>query len=284
MAIVHPTSIVDPKAELAQDVWIGPFCVIGPDVRIGSKTRLLSHVTVFGPTHIGEECTIWPQAILGGEPQDLKFKGEPSVLRIGPRNDIRESVTMHRGTLQAGGETVIESDNLFMSGVHIAHDCRIGSHVVIANQTQLAGHVRVQDHVSIGGMTGLHHYVTIGQYAYVGGMSRIVHDVPPFMIAEGHPCRIRGVNVIGLQRRHFPEHTISRLKEACRKLFRGPVGDIEPDTIGNLAQAVSHLRRMMGDDPCIKVLLDFVSNTSVGVFGRYLESTRSDHRYSNPVR
>lgn len=284
MPHIHPTAVVDAKSELADDVVVGPFCVVGPGVKIGPRTRLLSHVTVFGLTEIGEDCTVWPQSILGGEPQDLKFKGEPSVLRIGARNDIREGVTMHRGTLQAGGETVVDSDNLFMSGVHVAHDCRVGSHVVIANQTQLAGHVRIQDHVSIGGMTGIHHYVTVGQYAYVGGMSRIVHDVPPFMIAEGHPCRIRGVNVIGLQRRNFPDFTITRLKEACRQLFKGPAGDFEPDTVGNLSQAVNYLRQIMGDDPCIKVLLDFVSNTSIGIFGRYLETTRTDHRYSNPVR
>ncbi len=284
MAQVHPHAVVDPAAELAEDVVVGPFCYVGPRVRIGPGCHLISHVAIFGPTVLGEHNTLWPQVVLGGDPQDLKYRGEPSELIIGDRNEMREGVSVHRGTLCGGGVTRIGNDNLFMSGMHIAHDCQIGSHIVIANATQLAGHVRIHDHAAIGGMTGIHHFVTIGSYSYVGGMSRIVHDVPPFMIVEGHPCRVRGVNVVGLQRRRFSETTIELLKDACRDLFRGPAGEDEPHTVGNMSQALKRWRRDHGKDPSIAMLLDFLVNCSIGVFGRHQEAFRTDHRFSNPVR
>ncbi len=284
MAQIHPSSIIEAGADIADDVTVGPFCYIGANVRLGPGTRLISHVTILGPATLGRCNTVWPQAVLGGVPQDLKYHGEQSQLVIGDHNDIRENVTMHRGTEQGGSITRVGNENLIMAGAHVAHDCAIGDHVILSNNVQLAGHVKIENHANIAGLCGVQSYATIGQYAYVGGMSRIVHDVPPFMIVEGNPCRVRGVNVIGLKRHRFDEAAIERLKDAYHTLFRGPTGDFDPDTVANLNNSLTQLEQAYGDDECIGILVHFMRNTAIGVFGRYEESTRTDNRFSNPVK
>lgn len=274
MATVHPSSAVDSKAHLGEGVEVGPFCHVGPGVVIGPGTRLVSHVTVLGRTTLGAENVVWPQATLGADPQDLKFHGEETRLIIGDHNQIRESVTIHLGTENGGGVTRIGNDNLLMVGAHVAHDCEIGDHVVLANAVHLAGHIRVEDHVVVSGASAVHHYVTIGQFAFIGGMTRIVHDAAPFMIHEGNPAKVRGVNLIGLTRHQFPREEIDRLKEAYRRIFRA-VSEGGPRTV---LDGASKLGADYPEDECIQLLVAFVRNSSAGLYGRHREGARKDSR------
>ncbi len=278
---IHPTAVIEPGAELEDGVSIGPFCYVGPKVKIGSGTRLIGHVTLLGRTVLGSDNTIWPQATLGGDPQDLKFEGEETALIIGDGNEIRESVTIHPGTANGGEVTRVGNDNLFMVGAHIAHDCTIGNHVVLANAVHLAGHISIQNHAVISGASGLHHFVTVGQYAFIGGMTRIVHDAPPFMILEGNPSKVRGVNTIGLARHRFPKENIDHLKDAYRRLFRNNAPD---GVVKTMAESLDHLEAAYPHDECIAMLVRFIRNSSIGMHGRYRESRRSDNRRAAPVK
>ncbi len=280
MTQIHPTAIIEPGAQIADDAIIGPFCHVGPQVVIGPGNRLVGHVTILGRTTLGANNTIWPQAVLGADPQDLKFQGEQSQLEIGDHNVIREMVTIHLGTQNGGGTTKIGNDNLIMVGSHVAHDCVIGNHVILANAVHLAGHICIEDHVVVSGATGIHHYVTLGRYSFIGGMTRIVHDVPPFMIVEGNPSTVRGVNSIGLNRHQFPDDTIDRLKDAYRKLFRKIPDEGKPT---NTADTLDQLESQYPDDECIGLLIRFIRNSSIGLFGRYREARRTDNRHKNPV-
>ena len=275
MTLIHPSSVVDPKADLAHDVQVGPLCHIGRDVKIGPGTRLISHVVVLGPTEIGAANTIWPNATLGGDPQDLKYGGEPTRLVIGDHNQIRESVTMHRGTENDNGVTTIGNHNLFMAYVHVAHDCLIGNHVIIANGVALAGHISVEDFAAIGGETGVHHFVTIGQYAYIGGMCRLVTDVPPYMMVEGSPAKVRGINSIGLVRHGFSPETVDHLKDAYKRLFRNAA---EGTGVGQMSENLIQIEKDYPDDPAIARLVCAIRKASAGVHGRYRESLRADDR------
>ncbi|MAE63311.1 MAG: acyl-[acyl-carrier-protein]--UDP-N-acetylglucosamine O-acyltransferase [Phycisphaeraceae bacterium] len=275
MADIHPTAVVDPGARIADDVEIGPLCCVGADVEIGAGSRLLSQVTVMGHTAIGKGNTLWPHATLGGAPQDLKYSGEPTRLVIGDHNQIREFVTIHRCTGHEEEATRIGDHNMLMAYAHIAHDCVVGSHVIMAN-VALAGHIHIDDYVVIGGGTCVHHYVTIGQYAYLGGMTRVVHDVPPYMVMEGQPARIRGVNQIGLVRNGFESETVEHLKDAYRGLFK--VADTTG--VGRTAQALADLSVRYPDDPHVQHLLQAMRNSEAGVHGRYRESMRPDDRRS----
>lgn len=275
MSNIHPTAVIELGARIADTAAVGPYCYVGSRTAIGPGTRLVSHVTVLGRTTLGADNTVWPQATLGADPQDLKFRGEDSTLEIGDRNVIRESVTMHLGTANGGGVTRVGSDNLFMVGSHVAHDCVIGSHVIMANAVHLAGHIHVEDHVVISGATGVHHYVTVGQYAFIGGMTRIVHDVPPFMIVEGNPSTVRGVNTVGLTRHKFAQDTIDTLKEAYRRLFRKNNSDgcVQP-----MAESLNSLETEYPGDDCVRLLVQFLRNSAVGLHGRFRESLRLDDR------
>lgn len=296
MPKIHPTAVVESTAELADDVEVGPFCAVGPKVRIGAGSRLVSHVAIMGRTTLGEGNTIWPQATLGADPQDLKFRGEETELIIGDHNDIRELVTMHLGTANGGGVTRVGNDNLIMGGSHVAHDCILGNHIIMANNVGLAGHVHVEDHANIGGAVGVHHFVTFGQYCFVGGMSRVVQDVPPFMIAEGAPCVIRGVNAIGLRRHRFSDESVENLKDSYRRLFRRhasrhTVGDEavevpneESQGPSTMAERLALLEAEHGDDECVRMLIDFVRRTMLGMYGRYRESERKDKRIPGPTQ
>lgn len=281
MPTIHPTAVVESGAQLAEDVFVGPFCYVGPQVVIGPGTRLVSHVAVTNHTTLGSNNVIWPHATIGADPQDLKFNHEPSTLIIGDNNDIRENVTIHIGTEIGGGITTVGSDNLLMVGCHIAHDCVIGNHCILSNIVQLAGHIRVEDHAVMAGCSAAHHFVTIGQYAFVGGMTRVVQDVPPFMVLEGNPGRIRKLNDMHLKRHRFPDQTVANLRTAFRRLYRGEDNGEAPTT---KARAVEELAQEFPDDECIQSLVAFIRRTHIGLHGRYLEALRQDKNVTNRTR
>lgn len=221
---IHPTAVIDPKAELDSSVIVGPYAVIGADVRIGADTRVDAHAVISGPTTLGERNYIGSFATVGGAPQDLSYKGEPTELIVGNDNQIREYASIHRGTPSGHQKTVIGDHNLLMAYTHIAHDCIIGNHVILANVATLAGHVEVGDRASIGGLVAVHQFCRIGAYSYVGGLSGLSLDVPPYVILVGtrNRTRISGLNKIGLRRNGFSRQTISELDSAFRIIFRSP--------------------------------------------------------------
>lgn len=281
MPNIHPSSIVEPGAELADDVVVGPFCHVGPKVKIGPGCHLRSHVVLCGRTTLGSHNTIWPHTVIGGDPQDLKFQGEDSEVVIGDHNDIREMVTINKGTAISGGTTRIGSHNLLMAYVHIGHDSIVGDHNILSNCVQLAGHVKIENNANIGGTSAVHHFVTIGSYAFVAGRARIVHDVPPYMVVEGEPARPRKVNTILLKRHHFPQEQIDRLKDAFRTLY----GNAEDgEFAGNMRDNLAALDTAYPNDEHVQELVEAVRRSCSGVYGRYLEGLRHDNRFSNPVR
>jgi len=220
VSAIHPTAIVDPAAQLAGDVSIGPYAVIGPHVAIGARTTVGAHCVIEGHTTIGEDNRIFQFASLGAAPQDKKYVGEPTRLVIGHRNTIREFCTFNTGTAQDRGETVIGDDNWIMAYVHIAHDCVVGSQTILANNATLAGHVHVGDWAIIGGLTGVHQFSRIGAHAMAGFASHVSQDVPPFMMVDGNPLAVRGLNTEGLRRRGFSPQRVAGLKQAYRLLYR----------------------------------------------------------------
>lgn len=217
--MIHQTAIVDRGAEIAQDVEIGPYCIIGNKVSIKAGTRLVAHVTVDGPTDIGENCAIHPFAALGGPPQDLTYHGEDTRCIIGSGNTIREYVTINRGT-QSSGSTVIGNNNFIMAYSHIAHDCRVGNNIIMANCATLAGHVHMDDFAIMGGLSAAHQFCRIGKFAFISGLTGVPKDVPPFMMAAGNRARLYGLNVVGLERKGFTKEDLTMLKRAYRILFR----------------------------------------------------------------
>jgi UDP-N-acetylglucosamine acyltransferase len=219
MTAIHPTAIVDPKARLGAGVAIGPYCCVGPDVALSDGVILLSHVIVTGITTIGANTRIFPFASIGHQPQDLKYKGEPSRLEIGCNNVIREHVTMNPGTEGGGMVTRIGNNGLFMVNAHVAHDCQIGDHVILVNNATLAGHVQVGDWAIVGGLAAVHQFVRIGRHAMVGGMSGVENDVIPYGSVTGNRARLSGLNIVGLKRRNFSRDTIHALRNAYRLLF-----------------------------------------------------------------
>jgi UDP-N-acetylglucosamine acyltransferase len=281
MANIHPTAVVEPGARIADDAVVGALSYVSADATIGPGCHLVSHVAILGRTTLGTGNRVWPHATLGAAPQDLKFHGEQTELIIGDHNEIRESVTIHSGTENGGGVTRLGSENLIMVSAHIAHDCIIGDHVIVTNLVQLAGHIHLGDHAVIGGASAVHSFVSIGPYAFVGGMTRITKDVPPFMTVEGNPATVRGVNTIGLERNRFAAEDIQRLKDAFRRLYRGSNGE---SSTGNIAENLAALETEHGDDECIRMLIDAVQRSTLGLFGRYRESMRHDNRRRNPAK
>ncbi len=266
MASFADYTSIDPRAEIADEVEIGPFCVIGPHVRIGRGTRLMSHVTLFGDVTIGERNRIYPNTVIGAEPQDLTYRGTRTRVTIGDDNIIREGVTINRATEKEDGETRIGNANFLMANCHIAHDCKIGNHVIIANGTLLGGHVHVDDHASLSGGVGVHHYTSIGRFSFVSGLSRILHDVPPFMLVDGVPARPRCINVVALRRHNFSPESIESLAEAHRLLYRAKVGSVNAREI---------LRSNYRLTPEVEHLLAFVDNQQQGKHGRARERRRA---------
>jgi len=231
MSLIHSTAIIAKTAKIAADVVIGPYCVIDGDVTIDSGTKLVSHVAIGGHTSIGKNCTIYPFASLGHPPQDLKFKGEVSRLTIGDNNVIREHVTMNPGTEGGGLITSVGDNGLFMVGAHIAHDCRVGNRVIMANNATLGGHVEVGDHAIIGGLAAIHQWVRIGPHAIIGGMSGVEHDVIPFGSVMGERASLAGLNLVGLKRQGFDRDTIHGLRNAYKMLFEEEEGTLVDRTV-----------------------------------------------------
>jgi UDP-N-acetylglucosamine acyltransferase len=219
MTEIHPTAIVAPGAELDEEVAVGPYCVIGPHVKLGKKTRLLGHVYLDGWTTIGPECTIFPFASIGTQTQDLKYKGGVTFVEIGEKTTLREYVTVNSGTNE-GDVTRVGARCHIMTAAHIAHQCIVGNDVIISNLGTLAGHVIIEDFAIIGGMGGVHQFVRLGRMCFLGACSKATQDIPPFMIADGNPATIRGLNIVGLQRHNVPEETRRMLKEAHRSIYR----------------------------------------------------------------
>jgi UDP-N-acetylglucosamine acyltransferase len=222
---VHPSAVVDPAARLGEGVVVGPFCCVGSEVELGDGVRLVSHVVVEGRTRVGAGSVVYPFAVLGTPPQDLKYRGEPSELVIGRNNRIREHVTMNPGTEGGGMMTVVGDSGLFMVGAHVAHDCRIGDHVILANNATLAGHVVVGDYAILGGLSAVHQFVRIGSHAMIGGMSGVENDVIPYGLVMGERARLSGLNLVGLERRGYSRDDIQALRAAYRVLF-GPEGTL----------------------------------------------------------
>jgi UDP-N-acetylglucosamine acyltransferase len=219
---LHPTAIVAAGARLAPDVVVGPYCVVGEEVELGPGVTLAAHVVVDGRTTIGAGTRLFPFASIGQEPQDLKYRGEPSALVIGCRNTIREYVTMNPGTTGGGMVTRVGDDCLFMVGAHVAHDCRIADHVIMANNATLAGHVVVEEYAFLGGLCAVHQFVRIGRHAMIGGMSGVERDVIPYGQVMGDRARLTGLNIIGMQRRGFGREDIQALRSAYQVLFHSP--------------------------------------------------------------
>jgi len=217
---IHPTAIVDPKAEIDSSVEVGPFSIIGPEVKIGRGTRLKSHVVVEGLTEIGEDCTLYPFAAIGLPPQDLKYKNEQTALKVGNRNTIREYVTLHLGTNVGGGITRLGSDNYLMAYAHIAHDCNLGNRIIMANAATLAGCITIGDDAIIGGLVGVHQFVRVGTFAMIGGCAAVAQDVPPFVRVAGNHAKPYGLNSVGLKRHGFSPAQIQTLKGVYKLLFR----------------------------------------------------------------
>lgn len=263
--LIADTACVDPRAEIDEDVEIGPYCVIGPEVTIGRGTRLIAHVCLLGRTVLGRDNVVHPYAAIGGEPQDLSYKGTPTRVEIGDRNVFREGVTIHRGSEKDEGLTRVGSDNLLMVHVHVAHDCILEDRVIIANNTILAGHTHVESYVTISGGVGVHPFVTFGEYSYVGGLSRIYHDVPRYMIVDGNPSKVRCVNVVGLRRHGISAESISGLHEAHRLIYRAKMSASQA---AKVLESHGHL--------CAEVrnLLDFIEAQHQGRQGRARERWR----------
>lgn len=253
---IHPTAIIDPNASLGRDVSVGAYSVIGPEVSIGDGCDIRSHVVINGPTTIGCSNTIYQFASVGEECQDKKYAGEKTQLIIGDNNIIREGCTIHRGTMQDEGVTRIGNDNLFMAYVHVAHDCRIGSHGIFANTTTLAGHVHVDDWVILGGGTMVHQFCKIGAHAMCAGGSIVLRDIPSFVMASGQSASAHGLNSEGLKRRGFSPESLKLLKTAYRTLYRKGL---------KLTEALEVLREMEDIDGVLKAFIESIERSDRGL-------------------
>src|SRR5262245_48070164 len=263
---IAENAYVDPTAEIGADVEIGPFSVVGPHAQIGAGTRLLSHVTVMGRVTIGSGNVIYPNVVIGGEPQDISYAGSDTQVVIGDNNTIREGVTINRGSEKEDGITRIGDKNFLMACCHVAHDCKLGSHIIMANGSLLGGHVHVEDYASISGAVAVHHFTSIGSYSFIGGLSRVLHDVPPFMLCEGAPARPRCINIVALKRQEFSPHVIDCLAEAHRLIYRAKVG---------LDPAREILRGNGQLAPQVNQLLGFIETQQEGRHGRSREARRA---------
>lgn len=252
---IHPTALVDPGAELGPGVTVGPRSILGPGVRVGAGTEIGPGVLVERNTQIGEGCRIFQGAVLGTDPQDLKYHGEETWLRVGDRTQIREYATLNRGT-SASGETVVGSDCLLMAYVHVAHDCVLGDHIIISNATQMAGHVTIDDWAIISGLVAMHQFVRIGRHAFIGGLSRIAQDVAPFCRVSGNPPKIYGLNTVGLERRGFAPESRAALKKAYRMLFHSEL---------NLSQALVRVREELSMEGEVGEFIEFIESSERGV-------------------
>jgi UDP-N-acetylglucosamine acyltransferase len=252
---IHPTAIVDLTAELGAGTVVGPYCVIGPNVVLGQGCSLQHHVTLAGPMHAGSGNKFYAYCSIGQQTQDLKYAGEPTYLEIGDDNTFREFVTVNRSTTSEG-KTRIGGRGNFLAYSHVGHDCSVGDDVVFSNNGTLAGHVEVGDHAVMGGLTAVHQFCRIGRFAITGGCSKIVQDVPPFMIADGNPAKIRGVNLVGLERKNYPADAVKVIKEAFRLLYRSKY---------NTRQAVEIIRKELPASQEVQQIIDFIKRSQRGI-------------------
>jgi UDP-N-acetylglucosamine acyltransferase len=252
---IHPTAVIDPQAQIGEGCEIGPYCVIGPQVELGPDCWLQHHVSISGPSKIGRGNRFFTFSSIGQQTQDLKYAGEPTYLEVGDGNTFREFVTVHRGTGQ-GTKTRIGNGGNFLAYCHIAHDCIVGDNVIFSNNGTLAGHVEVGDHAIIGGLTAVHQFCRIGAYALTGGCSKIVQDVPPFMIADGNPAKVRSYNKVALERHGFADESHRAIKEAYRLIYRSAL---------NLQQAVDQIRSDLPETPEVTQLIAFVTTSQRGI-------------------
>jgi UDP-N-acetylglucosamine acyltransferase len=254
---IHPTSIIDKSAEIASDVEIGPYCIVGPEVKIASGTRLDSHVTIQGWTSIGEQNHFFPFGSVGSDPQDLKYKREVTRLHIGRKNVFREFVTLNRGTPGGGGQTTIGDENLFMAYSHVAHDSHMGSQIIMANAATLAGHVLVADFSTIGAFSAVHEFCRVGPHAFIGGFSVVTRDALPYIktVGDRNQAKIYGINSVGLQRRGMPQNSIDELKRAYRILFRSNL---------NTSEALVRAHQEHWTAPEVAVLIEFIETSERG--------------------
>lgn len=256
MSFIHPTSIVSVSAQVGENCHVGPFCTVGDNVTIADGVRLDSHVVVDGKTTVGKDTRIYPFVSIGLAPQDLKYGGEPTAVEIGERNHIREFVTIHRGTAGGGGVTRIGSDNLLMAQAHVAHDCQLGSNIIMANAATLAGHVEIADRASVGAYSGVHQFCRVGYEAFIGGYSVVVKDAPPFAIIQGNHAKCYGLNRIGLKRRGYSKETIEKLNHAYHLYLSAKL---------NTTQAIERIRQEITDCKEVDLLVEFIEASKRGV-------------------
>ena len=263
---IHPTAVVDATAMIDPSARVGPFCVVGADVRIGPGTTLQSHVVVHPGTRMGADNSVFPFSVLGADPQDLKYRGEDTLLVIGDGNVIREHATLHRGTGLGGGETRVGSRCLIMVGAHVAHDCVVEDEVILANNVMLGGHCHIEFGATIAGGAGVHHFATVGRMSFVGGLARIAKDVPPFLVVEGSPAEPRKVNTTALARRGYSPTSIESLRSAYKALFRSD----DP-----MEAMIGRLRAEPEQEEAVLALCEFLERMARGVHGRWRETLRS---------
>jgi len=250
---IHPTALVAPEAELGEGVEVGAYAVIGPGVQVGANTRIGPHAMIEGPTRIGADNQVFQFASVGSAPQDKKYKGELTRLEIGDRNVIRECVTLNRGTTKDTGVTTIGSDNLFMAYAHVAHDCRVGNHCVLANNATLGGHVHLGDWVIMGGLSGIHQFCKVGAHAFIANNAAVTRDVPPYVMAVGQPAAAHSVNSEGLKRRGFTPDQIRNIRSAFRLLYRSGL---------KLADAAAQLEALAQEQPELRLIAEFLPQST----------------------
>lgn len=255
-SFIHETAIVPSAARIGKDCHVGPYCIVGENVSLADGVRLESHVVVDGRTTIGDDTHVFPFASIGLAPQDLKYGGEPTSVEIGKRNQIREFVTIHRGTLGGGGLTKIGDDNLLMAQSHVAHDCQLGSGIIMANAATLAGHVEIADRASIGAYSGVHQFCRVGFEAFVGGYSVVVKDAPPFAIIQGNHAKCYGLNRVGVKRRGYSPETIKNLSHAFHLLLSAKL---------NTTQAIEKIEEEIHGCPEVDILVDFIKASKRGI-------------------
>ncbi|MCG8405393.1 MAG: acyl-ACP--UDP-N-acetylglucosamine O-acyltransferase [Phycisphaerales bacterium] len=300
MAKIAPTATVDTKAELGNDIEIGPGCHVGADVQIGPGCRLIANVTIMGNTTVGRGNTFYPCCVIGASPQDLKYEGTNTKLIIGNDNIFRENVTAHTGTELGGGVTEIGNQNQFQVGAHIAHDVVVGNHCILSNLVQIAGHVQIEDHVTVSGLSGVQQFVTLGRYCFITGAGRCTADIPPYVIF-GHDGIIQGINVKGLSRWGFSDDSIQQLRDICKVLYPRrnqtpnhyrlrnlygiiPWGREEANGVATVARRLRDAEAHGTNDEHCRYMIDFLKRSIYdGIHGRYLESCRRDNG-SAPAR
>jgi UDP-N-acetylglucosamine acyltransferase len=254
---IHPTAIIDNSSDISPEAEIGPYCIVGPNVQIGAGTILDSHVTIHGWTSIGERCHFYSHGSIGTDPQDLKYKGEPTYLKIGSENVFREFITLNRGTQGGHGITVIGNANFLMAYSHVAHDCTVGDHVIMANAATLAGHVSIGDHATVGAFSAVHQFCRIGPHAFIGGFSVVTRDALPFVRSVGsrNEAKTYGINFIGLQRKGFSSQAIAELKQVYRILFRSKM---------NTGDALKKVKENQWTSAEVATLIEFIESSERG--------------------